>query len=485
MDTNSETAVDVAAFRREAARLFSSEIRERWARSRNVWRTAWALDTILDYFRVCGVDGAALGGDALNALNPTYLGNWWDDFGWIGIAALRAAEQNAFPVQGDAFVKIAINAWAYMYGPGWSARSQAVYPFQGVELPGWAEFAASHSSNIGASRVWKEIRRTWPNVTAEQVAQREPRYGPGGAWNSPFVDAVHPHLVPSYQGDGSYLNPIQNTVTNGLYAILALRIYQASQNPRYKHVFAESTLDTVACLQAWKDQIHWLNHWMIDAPAEESLLLDLGMGNLVRERVSTFHEWQGQRYWDAAYRRDLAWTGDQGLLLGALREGVASGYLDPLPPVLGQYVNIVIGTFKNGFAPRRYGQVQGVSLLPWIVAGSTDPFSRNFPQGDNPDYQTGTGVFMRYFLQAYQAEPVRWQKYAEQVLSSATQLVYSTSGAPNPDGPCDAFTPYSNDDLGQLTASVNRLSVMLLAIEMGRVPNLPLADKSAEVEGSK
>jgi hypothetical protein len=464
MDTKHAESVDAVSLKDAATQLFNQEVHKRWAGAQNVWRTAWALDTILDYLRVCGVDGSAMGDDALHALNPTYKGNWWDDFGWIGIAALRAAEQQAFPKQGTAFLKIAINAWAYMHGEGWSRSSKAVYPFQDDALPGWSAFAKNHSTNFGAPRVWERIRKTWIGVTDEQVDQCEPRFSPGGIWNSPYTDDSQPHLSPEYGGWDAYLNPIQNTVTNGVYTVLSLRIYQAWKSGIHAEVFAESTLDPDACLSAWAQQIHWFNQWVFNAPAEQSLLYNLSNGGVIRERVSTFHTHAGKFYWDAAYRKDLAWTGDQGLLMGALREGSAAGYLNPRPPVLGEYLKILTGTYSFGLAQRTYGHVKGISLLPWMIIGYNG-IPGSFPQGDDPDYQTGVGVFMRYLLQLYQAEPRQLQPFVANITASAKQLATLPLGAPDPAGPCDAFTP-SGDDVDQLTAYINRLSVLVMGIAL-------------------
>jgi|GEM_PF-3267341 hypothetical protein len=475
-------AGNVEAYVREAQRLFETGIRERWIDAsigprnvRNVWRTAWAMDTILDYFTVCRVDGAPLGDAALNALDPM-TGNWWDDFGWIGIAALRAVEQDMAPQHRDAFLKIAINAWAYMHGPGWSKVSTKVFPFQEDELPGWKEFADCHGNNIGAPNVWAQIGQTWSQASAEQIAKRKPRHSPGGAWNSFYTEGSHATLLPAYSGWGNYLNPVQNSVTNGLYAILTLRIYRASLYLGYRHVFDASTLDLTTCLQAWKDQIAWLGNWMVGMPSEESLLIDQEWGALVRERVSTFAAWQDVNYWDYAYRKDLVWTGDQGLFLGALREG-RSFFLSPSmpapPAVLDRYAAILKGTFNKVFARRRYGadgNVEGSFPLPWLDMGAPDRYNAASPGSDNGDYQTGVGVYMRYLLQAYIADPsVMSEAQLQTILAMADQMIKPGFGTwAQPAGDCDAFVPYSGGDLDQLTADINRLSVLLLAITISR-----------------
>lgn len=472
-------AIDPFMVMEEAKRLFNDEIYERWKKADNVWRNAWAMDTLLDYFAVRHVDPAAYEVLPLNALNPNLQGNWWDDFGWIGIAALRAAEQiNDFhqhPEYRDRFLKIAINAWAYMYGPGWSKSNKAIYPFTDTDLPGWDQFANDHKSNIGAPNVWKDIAQTWKgrqSINENQKMERKPRYSPGGIWNSPITDSSHPKLVRHYQQRINYLDtyvsPIQNTVTNVVYAILTLRIFQASSKEAFSNVFSESTLDAKACLQAWKDQIAWFDQWMIQTKGDESLQLELDeTSSLVRERVSTFNEVSGTRYWDASYCKDWVWTGDQGLLLGALREGKAAGYVES--KVFDLYPNIVEGVFKYGYQPRTYDTtITGSFLLPWIVLESKDPSDQEALGNDAGDYQTGTGVFMRYLLQAYKAEPALVQKYKDTITNCANNIIKKGFGTnPHPKTDCDAFTP-SGDSVDEMTAYVNRLSVLLLAIEMSR-----------------
>ena len=82
------------------------------------------------------------------------------------------------------------------------------------------------------------------------------------------------------------MNPIQNTVTNAVFTILSLRLYQASQNQLFKNVFAESDLDAGACLQAWKDQISWFEQWIVNTTAaDESMKFALDSSCLIRERA--------------------------------------------------------------------------------------------------------------------------------------------------------------------------------------------------------
>lgn len=466
----------VKAFKIEAERLFDEEIFQRWRGSQNVWRSAWALDTILDYFTTCGIDVADYGDAILNVLEPTKLANWWDDFGWIGIASLRASGQvGAGPLRDD-LAKVAINSWAYMHGPGWStdSASENVVPF--TDIPGWCQFANGHGGNLGAPNVWDQIKKTWHGVTEAQRLQRQPRFA-GGAWNSPFTDGQQPWLVDHYDGEHypQYLNPIQNTVTNGLYAILTLRIWRASEQPELRHVFEASKLDPIAALNAWKGVILWLDDWAGPLPVDESLVFDGAKGGILfRERVSTFDMYKGGsapvRYWDAVYRTSLAWTGDQGLLFGALRESEkSSSHFSPVPDVLKLFPKILDGVFKNAYQERTYGDVKGSFLLPWVDSMSQSPFFAPSPGGDYGDYQTGNAVFMRYVLQAAKDDPTSVTEYKDQVLAAAGAMLRSEFGPPRDRGLNDAYTPYPcTDEVTTMTPYVNRLALLLLAIELAR-----------------
>jgi hypothetical protein len=448
-----------------------------WKASDNVWRNGCAMDTILDYLSVCEVDNPAQYGEtAIETLDPTKKGNWWDDFGWIGIAALRAAELNLFPNYTDQFVKIAINCWTYMYGPGWSSSNTAVYPFTDDDLPGWKTFADSHKTNRGAPNVWDDIDQTWTKnpPTEDQKMERRPRYSPGGIWNAPITDSSAPDPKTDYLGEESYVAPIQNTVTNAVFTILSLRIHQAGASGRFDNVFGKSEMNGGACLQAWKHQIRWFELWLIKtADADQSMKISDDTGTLIRERATTFYPWKSQMYWDASYTKEWFWTGDQGLLVGALRETKASGYGQT--EVLTLYPEIIDGVFNNGYRARTYASksqkpIEGSFLMPWFKIGAKDPYNARALASDKEDYQTGTGVFMRYLLQAYQAEPGLAVKYKDVILNSADNIIKLGFGTdPSPEGDCDAYTEYLGADKAtRMSPYINRLAVLLLAIEMSR-----------------
>lgn len=469
------SAAAASSYRQQATRLVNQNILPLWSSARNVWRTAWAMDTLIDYFSILGLDSSVYGDDAMQALNPMNRGSWWDDFGWIGIAALRAAEQGFVPARRDDFLKIAINAWAYMHGPGWSlAPTTAVYPF--TDLPGWDEFAVLHASNTGAPNVWNQIDKTRPNPANPPNAWIAPRFTNGGVWNSPVTTSEYPAPVPQVQTywDQPYLNPAQNTVTNSVYTLLSLRLYQASRNPAFAQLFRASGVSAAAAHAAWTRQVNWFNSWIVDTIPAQSLLLKLPGAALVRERVSTFYpqaDRQGLPFWDAMFRQNLAWTGDQGLVLGLMRESYAQWNSPaPMPPSLRLYPQLLEGVFSFVFKPRSYAAQPGSYPLPWLDAAASDPYTA-LPPGqtlDASDYLTGVAVFMRYALQAYRADPALLTPYRNAIFASANGVVRSGFGQGGmPVGDCDAFAPAGGTPEDQMTSYVNSLSVLLLAIQMG------------------
>ncbi|KGI78064.1 hypothetical protein [Oleiagrimonas soli] len=460
-----------------AADRLVDELLPMWEGSNNVWRAGWVLDTLVDYFMARGEDGSIIQNPLL-PVSPTKNGDWWDDFAWVGIATLRAAEMGIFPKQRNELVKAAINAWTYMHGPGWSRKpTNLAFPFK--DLEGWQDFDPSADRRIGAPNAWANIRDTWSpgEPTARQIGERKPRYAPGGVWNAPIRDPYSPDVVAANPGCTEAdvaLAPIQNTVTNGLFAILSLRLALAGAGGAYRDLFEAADLNLAACQDAWTNQWSWFMSWIYDTYGEESLALTISPTRfLVRERVSTFHEYEGRRAWDGGYCSRLAWTGDQGLLLGFLREVERAGGTMPQRGT-GAYRLIVSTVFERAYAPRRYfgsGAV-GMFLLPWLRLGDDNPYGTSPPGGsDYGDYQTGNGVFMRYLLQAYRADPTVVDGYAPLVIGAAKQMTEKSFGeSVYPPGCCDAYV--SIDQCGdhrpanQMTPLVNRLAVLLMAHEM-------------------
>lgn len=464
-----------------AADQLVDELLPLWKDSDNVWRAGWVLDTLIDYFVARSEDGSVIERPLL-PVSPTKQGDWWDDFAWVGIATLRAAELGIFPDHRNELVKAAINAWAYMHGPGWSKTpTDRAFPF--TDLEGWESFHPSADRKIGAPNSWSKIRETWTQgePSARQVGERRPRYSPGGVWNAPIRDQDSPKVVsenPDCPPGNVALAPVQNTVTNGLYAILSLRLAMAGSGA-FRDLFDMADLDLSACKEAWTNQLNWFVRWIYETGDEESLALTISPTRfLVRERVSTFDQYGGQRAWDGGYCSRLVWTGDQGLLLGFLREvEQADGGAMP-PSVVGAYRQIISTVFERAYAPRRYSKAgpEGMFMLPWLRLGDddrpVDPYDAPPPGGgDYGDYQTGNGVFMRYLLQAYRVDPTVVGEHGHLVTDSAKLMAEKRFGeSVSPPGCCDAYMSIvhcgDTRPANRMSPLVNRLAVLLMAHEM-------------------
>lgn len=199
----------------------------------------------------------------------------------------------------------------------------------------------------------------------------------GGVWNEYWAGTPVQYKGPK-DGDPSHapvngvvytLHGIQNTVTNAVYLIAAQRgegtSFEAEREFRflYRWLFEE------------KQNPLW---WQPD-PVKAS------NAYLVRERASHFYSGNP----DTAFQTDWAWTGDLGLMLG--------GFTDRIRQKPGER-GVLVNRAKQMLTGARdlLSYEKGV-LQPWSESGSA-------PDGDTPDYSTGTGVFWRNVLYAWRAD---------------------------------------------------------------------------------
>lgn len=165
------------------------------------WQCGHSFDTILDYYaNVDSKDAASFAKEAVESAVPP-PGAWWDDYGWWGIAALRAAQHGGwFPSHVADFKRIASECWEAMHG--------------------------------NAPHVW-ELR---PRPEGKDYFRTlEPRFV-GGIWNSNWsrnVDKCKTGSCDPLKPCNGNLCGYQNTVTNTLYWVLASRLYRFTRQPLY------------------------------------------------------------------------------------------------------------------------------------------------------------------------------------------------------------------------------------------------------------
>lgn len=338
------------------------------------WQLGHSLDTLLDYWFIVHPSGSSNGpvpretsGIILNKYlsrqsvpwREDDLGKdpwWYDDYCWWGIAALKASQRPHFfeCLHAALFSGIADLSW------------QPVY---------------RHAPNV------------WKNADQDAFKRYAPLYD-GGVWNWIYAEneIAGVPFTPSVPGQEDQLRGIQNTVTNALYWVLMARLYNARRRPEFR--------------RRAELEYSFFKHWFYDPNSEKSLLYYYDSSDrekaLVRERVSVYKEYEGKSMSVPGYKPELVWTGDQGLILGALvahmelvgqKDAAAK---EEYQALLGLAKKITCGVMDH---------LQGEegNLQPWSPYLHPDDHTSDHgaPGADYDDYSTGIGVYMRYLLDAF------------------------------------------------------------------------------------
>jgi hypothetical protein len=402
---------------RDAAKIIFEKLKQQWLEYPDYWHLGHSFDTIIDYFAYVDKTEAAAFSPTAQAAYKRTLGSacLYDDFGWWGIAALKAARSKLFSdADVQTFTNISNDCWAMMHD--------------------------------NAPNVWAN------NKDNPDFKPLEPRI-PGGVWNTDWSrpdGCGNLHKAPDFSSTcwpGFDKHPfnlegIQNTVTNGLYLVLALRLHQATK---------DITKDTVY-RDAAKLEYDFLNQWLkLGSPSDPSLpssdislLLKLREPQgyytygLVRERVATYTN--GLHV--CGYESGLVWSGDQGLIVGAMIDRMIvepdddNSNSDACKYAVAILLGVVDVTNRES---------AGI-VIPWIKGNGGDP----------EDYSTGPGVFMRYLLYADQTNEslirshTRTPAYQSLISANATQALKQKEIG------------------GDLTSLTNALAILVAAIVMSK-----------------
>lgn len=437
-------------------------LEEQWPSFGIYWQLGHSFDTIVDYFllgpeyaqdaesfamtavdayirsgtgpRGIAPDDSSLCEPGTNCSSPDgYMTKnnacWYDDFGWWGLSALKASQHT--DLFGDAtstLKSISDTCWQMM--------------------------------KQNASCVWEN------NKGNPLFQVLEPRF-PGGVWNSdwtaadgcyrtmqcpqiPDQDPAKNCRIPEgYCQGGDDLQGIQNTVTNGLYFVLATRLNETTQSD---------------------NEYNFLNSWFNVSDPTTSLLNRVQGGALVRERMPTYGSKFGTNYVPVCgYRPGLAWAGDQGLILGGLVDRMHMvGANSPEYPTLLQLSKDIVTGVRSQIDTHHKG-----ILSAWVT---------DTQGGDFADYSTGVGVYWRYLLYAYQnnadlREFLIQEKYGDFVCDNASHISNGSldiDKAPVTWGPGTVINPVITDDNGNrevanaVVALTNDLALLGTAIVMCR-----------------
>lgn len=354
-----------------------------FTRNRNFWRLGHAFDTIIDFFGfIESSEAKAFAAIALDRYQST-ASDRFGDFGWWGIAALKAAQRpNLFPGFTGQFKDIAAGAW----------RTLA-----------------------------DNAPRVWAMADQKKYADYAPRFE-GGVWNAHWTDHCNP-INPC-----GALRGVQNTATNGLFLILSARLGSTGR---------------ADCQQAANRQYGFLRQWFEAKEPPDQLFGWTGDGvggAFVRERVSAYASGAPTH----AYRPSLAWSGDQGLILGGLIDRMIlepKAYADMVGPARA----ILRGA-------RDYVLDSRGVLLPW-----REQDGLGAPGGEVDDYLTGPGIFMRYLLCAYRANP--------DFKTFLKQAGYIDVAQANAAMACDSLDAGIGDDRA-LILLTNQLATLTAAVVM-------------------
>lgn len=370
---------------REAARAKLDALTKVPAGNLAYWKLGNTLDTMIDYLDHVdrGAAGAVAGmveaqyGPALAGLGG-YGGAWFDDLGWWTVAALRGGSRPYFEAGFRGFLA--------------DVREKC-----------WSHFAEN------APFVWERRIRN-----PDRFAGYEPALG-GGVWNEYWTGTTgYPGPNDGDPSSGT-LQGIQNTVTNTLFLMAAQRLPAPGLAQR-----------EFAFLYGWFGASP-NPLWWPQTPT--------GSAGLVRERVSHFADGTA----DSGFEPGWAWTGDQGLVLGALADRMRMP--DEKPEERADLLR------------RTRALLQGVAqslavdhvLQPWNDISGV-------PQGDVSDYATGTGVFWRNVLHAWNTVP--------ELRSTIGALPFQDLLRASADAAA------KSDDPGDGTALTNDVSVLVAALVM-------------------
>lgn len=251
--------------------------------STNYWQAGNVFDTVTD-FMLLGLDLGMLNSDQIDSvmsnikdnydlLNYSYngsQGNWYDDFGWWGIASSKAYTEeysSVFDKYKDDFRSIAVSC-------------------HGIMTDGKPQI------DKGAPNVWK-------NCDQQKYSKVEPYFN-GGVWQYD-IDKKSDPLIGSTK-----LGPYQLSVVNGLYFVLSLRMMDSG-------ILVENAISNMH---------KFISDWCLDLGIKngKSMLYRGGNpGGIVLERVPIYKN--GDQVNPASWAQaNTCWAGDQGLMMGGMAE---------------------------------------------------------------------------------------------------------------------------------------------------------------------
>lgn len=393
----------------------------------NFWQVGCVFDTILDYFLTLKLAGRMTAAD--QALLDTLLERavvgyqygivgklaaWYDDWCWWGIAAAKAFDPAYRPLFGSRlgfFQTAMFNLWGLVDRGDFSTIANSIPDSVWQQNPsfGKAQLIARGELHHGTRNTWAEISKgkdgrgttrqnaDWTKYTTQADCQWAVPRVPGGCWQYDFSSLSFPpddgapvHPDPYVSGLGT----AQVTLMPGLYLVFCCGMVQAMEHVAAGEVdggAGVSAADLSGYRQSADEVAAFLLAWLRNGLAEPQ-----GPGILVHERTPTFARWDdGTLLQVPFYCKDAYWGGDQGLIMGALKQyarlaGVsdASIYDSFAAALLSGVVHCMKSTSLDG------------AVAPYLDPSGDSPISN-----DPDDYGSGSGVFWRYVMRCCRLDP--------------------------------------------------------------------------------
>lgn len=423
----------------------------------NFWQIGCAFDTILDYFLALREAGELNDGDrALMAqlMSSAVAGYqygivglaaaWYDDWSWWGIAAAKSFDADYEEIFGDRlafFQSAALDLWGLVDAGDFATVAgsipdavweQSQYqcgrtPFSQIML------SARSDLHAGTRNAWALIERgangqgtprqnaDFKHFTTRQKDKwAKPRFA-GGCWQYDLSTLAFPcNDGPDWANPdpaAQTLGVFQVTLMQGLYLSFCCGLIAAAERKaaQGKSGGAWDRLQAAETYRQSADEVAgFLADWLGVLPPD-SLAVGFQAGALVHERTPTYAPLDDgacphlHGYFDDAY-----WAGDQGLIMGALKQyamlaGAASpAALEPWPFALlkGVFFNMPATAWN----------------MPDAVGPYLDPSGSSPISNDSNDYGSGSGIFWRYVMRWCRLEPgiAGWAASDPWVLTVAT-----------------------------------------------------------------
>jgi hypothetical protein len=330
----------------------------------------------IDDFRQAAKDKFAYISNHLSDFGGWKLGNSLDTM--IDYLVLEPNDAGSFGADASALCK----NWIYPGNPTWTWFDDFGWFVISTDRASRQSFFSNGlQKEFGgfSKECWTRFSERAPYTWKRRASGSFSDYGPavaGGVWNT-YWKGTSDSYPGDKEGDPTLgaLPGIQNTVTNALYLIGAQRRGDT-----------KAADDEYKFLDAWFSSQKEPNLWWPQTKG----------GAIVHERVSRVAADKPAPGFD----KDWAWTGDLGLTLGVFVDRITNG--QDAANARTRAEALLTGA--------RLSLVDAGGVLRPFTATGTPPH----PVGKGPDYddyRTGTGVFWRYLLQAWNTKDPELRRF--------------------------------------------------------------------------